>query len=136
MISILKNLPPFISGAICGLILFQSAIVAPSINNLLQPADASTYLRYIWPKFFIIISVLSIFSLLAIYSLNSNQSFAKIASILTLIFMLVCYFIIPSMNNARDSANDSLFFILHSVSIGLTIITLTLNLLLFIKWKF
>ena len=134
--SILKNLPPFISGAICGLILFQSVIVAPSINNLLQPADASTYLRYIWPKFFIIISVLSIFSLLAIYSLNSNQSFAKIASILTLIFMLVCYFIIPSMNNARDSANDSLFFILHSVSIGLTIITLTLNLLLFIKWKF
>ena len=136
MISILKNLPPFISGAICGLILFQSVIVAPSINNLLQPADASTYLRYIWPKFFIIISVLSIFSLIAIYSLNSNQSFAKIASILTLIFMLVCYFIIPSMNNARDSANDSLFFILHSVSIGLTIITLTLNLLLFIKWKF
>ncbi len=136
MISILKNLPPFISGAICGLILFQSVIVAPSINNLLQPADASTYLRYIWPKFFIIISVLSIFSLSAIYSLNSNQSFAKIASILTLIFMLVCYFIIPSMNNARDSANDSLFFILHSVSIGLTIITLTLNLLLFIKWKF
>ena len=57
MISILKNLPPFISGAICGLILFQSVIVAPSINNLLQPADASTYLRYIWPKFFIIISV-------------------------------------------------------------------------------
>ena len=136
MMSILKNLPPFISGAICGLILFQSVIVAPSINNLLQPADASTYLRYIWPKFFIIISVLSIFSLLAIYSLNSNQSFAKIASILTLIFMLVCYFIIPSMNNARDSANDSLFFILHSVSIGLTIITLILNLLLFIKWKF
>ena len=136
MISILKNLPPFISGAICGLILFQSAIVAPSINNLLQPADASTYLRYIWPKFFIIISVLSIFSLIAIYSLNSNQSFAKIASILTLIFMLVCYFIIPSMNNARDSANDSLFFILHSVSVGLTIITLTLNLLLFFKWKF
>ena len=136
MMSILKNLPPFISGAICGLILFQSVIVAPSINNLLQPADASTYLRYIWPKFFIIISVLSIFSLLAIYSLNSNQSFAKIASILTLIFMLVCYFIIPTMNNARDSANDSLFFILHSVSIGLTIITLILNLLLFIKWKF
>ena len=136
MISILKNLPPLISGAICGLILFQSVIVAPSINNLLQPADASTYLRYIWPKFFIIISVLSIFSLIAIYSLNSNQSFAKIASILTLIFMLVCYFIIPTMNNARDSANDSLFFILHSVSIGLTIITLTLNLLLFIKWKF
>ena len=136
MMSILKNLPPFISGAICGLILFQSVIVAPSINNLLQPADASTYLRYIWPKFFIIISVLSIFSILIIYSLNSNQSFAKIASILTLIFMLVCYFIIPTMNNARDSANDSLFFILHSVSIGLTIITLTLNLLLFIKWKF
>ena len=134
--SILKNLPPFISGAICGLILFQSVIVAPSINNLLQPADASTYLRYIWPKFFIIISVLSIFSILTIYSLNSNQSFAKIASILTLIFMLVCYLIIPTMNNARDSANDSLFFILHSVSIGLTIITLILNLLLFIKWKF
>ena len=136
MMSILKNLPPFISGAICGLILFQSVIVAPSINNLLQPADASTYLRYIWPKFFIIISVLSIFSVITIYSFNSNQSFAKIASILTLIFMLVCYIIIPTMNTARDSANDSLFFILHSVSIGLTIITLILNLLLFIKWKF
>ena len=136
MLSVLKNFPPFISGIICGLILFQSVVIAPSINNLLQPADASTYLRYIWPKFFIIISVLSIFSILIIYSLNSNQSFAKIASILTFIFMLVCYFIIPTMNNARDSANDSLFFILHSVSIGLTIISLILNLLLFFKWKF
>ncbi len=136
MLLFLKNISPFISAIICGLILFQSAIIAPSINNLLPAEHASTYLRYIWPKFFIIISVLTIFSLITIYILNSNQNFAKIVSLLSLIFMLICYFIIPVMNNARDSANDSLFFILHSISIGLTIITLVLNLLLFIKWKF
>ena len=136
MLLFLKNISPFISAIICGLILFQSAIIAPSINNLLPAEHASTYLRYIWPKFFIIISVLTIFSLITIYTLNSNQNFAKIVSLLSLFFMLICYFIIPVMNNARDSANDSLFFILHSISIGLTIITLVLNLLLFIKWKF
>ena len=136
MLLFLKNISPFISAIICGLILFQSAIIAPSINNLLPAEHASTYLRYIWPKFFIIISVLTIFSLITIYTLNSNQNFAKIVSLLSLIFMLICYYIIPVINNARDSANDSLFSILHSISIGLTIITLVLNLLLFIKWKF
>ena len=70
------------------------------------------------------------------YVFNSNQSTAKILSILSVLLMLICYFAIPYMNQAKDSLNESLFIILHSGSIILTVLTLLMNLSIFIFWKY
>ena len=56
----LKQLPYIISGFIVGIILFQSSLIAPAINNLTSPKEDSILLRYIWPKFFITIGSLSL----------------------------------------------------------------------------
>ena len=56
----LKQLPYIISGLIVGIILFQSSLIAPAINNLTSPKEDSILLRYIWPKFFITIGSLSL----------------------------------------------------------------------------
>ena len=53
----MKNLPLVFSAMIVGITLFQSALVAPAINKLINVEDASVFLRYIWPKFFIIIAI-------------------------------------------------------------------------------
>ena len=58
----MKNLPLIFSAVIVGIILFQSVLVAPSINKLINTIDASTFLRFIWPKFFIIIAIISLAS--------------------------------------------------------------------------
>ena len=136
MISILKNLPPFISGAICGLILFQSVIVAPSINNLLQPADASTYLRYIWPKFFIIIGSLSLFKFFLFKSNSQTSPILKYLSLSSFLFMSFCYFIIPTINEAKDFSNDQLWIKLHLATIIMTFIVFVFNLFTITSLKY
>ena len=132
----IKFLPLFLSGFISGIILYQSLMIAPSINKLLNNQDASLYLRYIWPKFFIIIGILSLLSFTCIFLFNSNQNAAKILSILSAFFMIISYVAIPYMNQAKDSLNESSFNILHSGSIILTIITLMMNLVVFFSWKY
>ncbi len=132
----IKFFPLVLSGFISGIIIYQSLLIAPSINKLLNNQDASLYLRYIWPKFFIIVGILSLLCFICISIFNSNQSTAKIFSIISALLMLICYFAIPYMNQAKDSLNESLFIILHSGSIILTVLTLLMNLSIFIFWKY
>ena len=129
MFQFLKVIPIILSGVIIGIILYQSLLIAPSINKLLSTQDASIYLRYVWPKFFIIIGAISLISWILILNFSPDQSTAKIISIISFILMIICYVLIPYMNSAKDSANDSFFIFLH------TPITSSLLCLLFILFN-
>ena len=130
----MKNLPLVFSAMIVGITLFQSALVAPAINKLINVEDASVFLRYIWPKFFIIIAVISLTSFI-ILVINSNQNLFKYISFISFVLMLVCYLITPMINEAKDSLNDQLWTVLHLSTIILTFITLIINTLTIIYWK-
>jgi hypothetical protein len=122
----MKNLPLVFSAIVVGITLFQSALIAPAINKLINVEDASDFLRYIWPKFFIIIAVISLASFLILH-INSNQSLFKYISFISFVLMLVCYLITPMINEAKDSLNDQLWTVLHLSTIILTFITLIIN---------
>ena len=130
----MRNLPLIFSSIIVGIILFQSALVAPAINKLINIEDASIFLRYIWPKFFLIIAVISLGSFIMI-QINSQQVLFKYLSFASFLLMLVCYLITPSINEAKDSLNDQLWTVLHLSTIILTLFTLILNFLIIIYWK-
>ncbi len=130
----MKNLPLVFSAMIVGITLFQSALVAPAINKLINAEVASVFLRYIWPKFFIIIAVISLASFI-ILIINSNQNLFKYISFISFVLMLVCYLITPMINEAKDSLNDQLWTVLHLSTIILTFITLIINTLTIIYWK-
>lgn len=132
----LKHLPLFITGIISGLIIYQSAMIAPSINKLLSTQDASSYLRFIWPKFFLIIAFLSIVGGIITQFSNPDQGFAKIIFIVSFALMLMCFFTVPFMNDARDFGKQNLFFILHAGSMIFTLTVLVINLLILIYWKY
>ena len=136
MFQFLKLIPIILSGVIIGIILYQSLLIAPSINKLLSAQDASIYLRYVWPKFFIIIGAISLISWILILNFSPDQSTAKIISIISFILMIICYVLIPYMNSAKDSANDSFFIFLHATSMILTLVTLLINIFLIVKWKY
>jgi len=136
MIQILKHIPLLISGVIAGIILYQSLMIAPSINKLLSTQDASLYLRFIWPKFFLIIALISLICGLILIYFNPDQNTAKIFSFVSFLLMVVCYLMIPFMNESKDSGNDTLFIILHAGSMILTLITLIINILLIVFWKY
>ncbi len=136
MFQFLKLMPIILSSVIIGIILYQSLLIAPSINKLLSAQDASIYLRYVWPKFFIIIGAISLISWILILNFSPDQSTAKIISIISFILMIICYVLIPYMNSAKDSANNSFFIFLHATSMILTLVTLLINIFLIVKWKY
>jgi len=130
----MKNLPLVFSAMIVGITLFQSSFIAPSINKLVNTEDASIFLRYIWPKFFIIIAVISLISFI-ILMINSNQNLFKYISFISFFLMLICYLITPMINEAKDALNDQLWSVLHASTIVLTLITLIINILTIVYWK-
>ncbi len=136
MIQLFKSIPLVISGSIIGIILFQSLMIAPSINKLLSSEDASLFLRFIWPKFFIIIAFMSLICGCIILYFNPDQNSAKIISFTGFVLMIICYVLIPFMNTAKDTGSDTLFIILHAGSMILTLVTLIINILLITTWKY
>ena len=132
---LIKNLPFLLSGIIVGIILFQSGLIAPAINKLVNSKDASSLLRFIWPKFFLLIGVISFISYLITLYYNTDQNLFKYFAFASFILMLICYLIIPSINEAKDTSNEQLWSILHLLTIALTLITLLINILFIFFWK-
>ena len=131
----INKVPFLISAIIIGLIIYQSGFIAPSINKIIDKDNASIYLRFIWPKFFLIIAFLSIVSFIVIYFLDENQLYPKYLSLGSFVLMILSYLLIPFINNARDSENNSLFFYLHLLSMIFTLITLIVNVLIIKFWN-
>lgn len=123
----MEHISLIISSAIASLILFQSLIVAPYINGLLKKEDASVFLRVIWPKFFVMIGTLGLLGFGA-EILNSEMLFSFFFLSGSLM-MLLCYLITASINKAKDNSKLSLWKLLHSLTIILTLAVLILNLL-------
>ena len=122
----IENIQILISGLICGVILFQTAIVAPSVFKILKPENAGPFLRSIFPKLFMFVAFLSSAGL--ILSLISGTDISIYVYAFSLIFMSICYFIVPMTNQARDSGDDKTFRNLHTISVVLTMLVLISNL--------
>ena len=132
----LKNLPYLNSGIIIGIILFQSIFIAPAINQLINTNEAAIFLRYIWPKFFIIIGFISIISLISVLKYKIQKSSLNIYIIISFLLMLSCFISVPFINNAKDVNNEFLWSILHMKTVLFTLITLILNILIVFRWNF
>ena len=124
----IKYFPLIISSVISSIILFQSFFIAPSINNLIDNKQASRFLRYVWPKFFLLISLFSMASIIVIHINNIKIEFSKLLYTLSFAFMLSCYLVTPLINKAKDNSQMRLWSILHISTISLTFSTLIMNL--------
>ena len=120
------NIQILISGLICGVILFQTVIIAPSVFKILKPENAGPFLRSIFPKLFMFVAFLSSAGL--ILSLISGTDISIYVYAFSLIFMSICYYIVPMTNQARDSGDDKTFRNLHTISVVLTMLVLISNL--------
>jgi len=124
------NFQILLSGLICGVIIFQTAIIAPSIFKVLSLDNAGPFLRLIFPKLFMFVAMLSLIGF--VLSLITSNTLGLIVFFSSLLFMLICYFIVPITNRARDEGNDNAFKRLHTVSVVLTMLVLLSNFL----WAF
>jgi hypothetical protein len=120
--------PIFISGVIVGMIFFQAGIIAPSLFKTISSTETGPFLRVIFPKLFLLVFTLAAVSAL-ILLIGDGSMIAKTVSIITSIFMSICYLIIPATNAAKDAGNKNTFNRLHRVSVAFTVIVLLLNII-------
>ena len=115
-----------LSGVIAGMILFQTAIVAPVVFTTLDAENASKFLRKIFPRFFMVIFILGI-SALIVSSVFLSIKGIVIAAV-TAISMIISYLVVPATNRARDEDRSAAFRRLHTLTVVLTLFTLLANL--------
>ena len=117
-----------LSGLSSGMILFQSAVVAPTVFTTLPEHVRGPFLRSMFPKLFKITSALGLlFSIVAF--LNAPKSLIVYAvGGTTCVAGLICNAIIPATNRAKDTGNHALFAKPHKVSVILTMSVLIINL--------
>ena len=124
----LFNLELIISGTICGIILLQTSVIAPSVFRYLDQSQTRDLLRAIFPKFFLFILILASLSLMVGILNNVKFDIQIIIASLTVALSILCYIIIPSTNEAKDNNNQKKFKFLHNVSVISTVIILITNL--------
>ena len=124
----LFNLELIISGIICGIILFQTSVIAPNVFKYLDQNQTRDLLRAIFPKFFLFIVLLAFLSFLVGMLNNVKIDIQTIIALITVFLSILCYIIIPFINEAKDKNNQKKFKFLHNVSVVSTVIILITNL--------
>ena len=126
----IEGLISVISSIIIGVILFQSLIIAPAVTKVINKKDSSKFLRLIWPKFFLIISCLSLINIFLSFQLNLESWAILYFNLSSFFIMFFCYLITPTINNFKDNSNEKIWSYLHFLTIILTIFTLILNVII------
>ncbi len=119
----------FFPGLIVGAILLQVAIVAPSMFRTLDIVNFGKAIRAIWPKFFAMIAILGILSLITVYLSDDLSIYHTLIAVVSVILAIICYGIIPATNRATDSDDKKTFKLLHRVSVSFTVILLIINII-------
>jgi len=117
----------YVPGAIAGIIIFQVAIIAPTLSKKLAANEFAKVIRGLWPKFFIFVAALSATSLAIMAFTGDGGNYHLAISGFTFLASSICYLIIPATNRAKDENNMKKFDMLHKLSVWLTITILLSN---------
>ena len=117
----------FMAGIICGFILFQSSVIAPTVFRVLDLADAGAFLRKVFPRFFMLIMASSVLMLILVALSGSSDKSRFMLPVANLVFSGVSYLVIPATNCAKDDGEEKKFKALHSLTVALTLLMLILN---------
>ena len=119
------NIINLLCGLVAGTIVFHSAIVAPTVFRTLGERDASVFLRTIFPKFFLFLTLINVVNVLL--ALIDGQFGVMVMAVISAVLMGIAYGIIPMTNRSRDEGLQQRFSQLHRVSVLLTVAVLSIN---------
>ena len=112
-----------------GVIIFFSAVVAPTVFKSLEEREAGVFLRAFFPKYYIFGIVLGVASvaLLMFMPISTILTYAIVAMTLLTVLGRMS---IPIINNARDSGDEDGFKKYHLISVMMNVITLIIGLVI------
>ena len=119
----------FFNLLIAGVIFCHLALTTPIIFKTLQEEEASRFLRAIFPRYYLLIFLLSLPALFILYFQDSILSWWLGFNLTA--HALVGLIGIPITNAAKDRGWDGLFAFSHGVSVYCTIVIFALSVIQF-----
>ena len=116
----------FLSGLISGIIMLQSFVIAPTVFNVFSETEARAFLRSIFPKFFLCIGLFSLISL-CLSLITKLEGWITVLGAFSLAAATASYLLVPTLNRFRDTDETSMFKILHTFIVILTLAILIGN---------
>ena len=113
-----------------GIIIFFSAVVAPTVFKSLGEREAGVFLRAFFPKYYNFGIFLGIIGLIYIYFMSEKDSLLLIMIAIMTILTISGKLMIPIINNARDSSNEKSFKTYHLISVLMNVVTLIFGVIL------
>jgi magnesium-transporting ATPase (P-type) len=105
---------------VLGIIFAQVLLTAPVVFKVLDDQNASNFLRRIFPRYYLLLFLITLIALLISYLFFSIIDIY--IALIAVSFSFLGYIIIPLTNIAKDRGWDSLFKGLHSLSVLNTVI--------------
>ena len=116
---------------VLGIIFAQVLLTAPVVFKVLDEANASKFLRKIFPRYYLLLFLITLLSLLISYLFF--QKIDIIAAVCAVAFSFIGYIIIPLTNTARDRGWDGLFKWLHNLSVFNTLVIMIIAIVQIIR---
>ena len=117
----------FFAGISTGIIIFQSVVVAPLVFSQLKDGSAGLFLRALFPRFFLALTLIA--ALMVVNSIVMQQTTSTLLSVTAMLAGVIAYLLIPATNRARDQGRNSAFKKLHLASVLLMLVIATVNFL-------
>ena len=112
-----------------GIMLFFSFVIAPTVHKFLPKKVSGSYIRKIFPIYYILNGFFALGSILAIAYLGVFNAIFYANIIILVLFIFSYFYLIPSINKIK-SKDTSKFKILHSGSVIINLIQVILLLLI------
>ena len=117
-----------VSGLVAGFILFQSAIIAPTVFTVVDKESRGPLLRKVFPKLFKVTAAMGVVLVVLAVISPVESVIGQVVGGITFLSGIVCNAMIPATNNAKDTGDEKKFAKLHRLSVLLTLTVLFVNL--------
>ncbi|MEM1174219.1 MAG: DUF4149 domain-containing protein [Pseudomonadota bacterium] len=120
-------------GSWMGAILFHSAVVAPTTFTRLPAEHAGTFLRGLFPRFFVfglICGGVMLAAVVALAALQQGRDWLLTGTLIMVVLEAVSLAMVPAINRARDEERKQAFGRLHGINVLLTLAILAIGLTL------
>jgi len=114
---------------IIGVILTHLILTTPAVFRSLDSESVSKFLRVIFPRYYLLLLILSLPILLALYFQDASSYFWLAANVS--FHAALGFLAIPLTNAAKDRGWDKLFSFTHGLSIYCTLVILILSIIQF-----
>ena len=128
----IEQISLYLVSVILGVMLFFSFVLAPVVFTTLDEINARKFIRRIFPYYYLSNLFLCVCALISIVILNNIDLYFYLVLVITILFIISNFLLMPLINKFRDNSEDKKFKYTHSISVLINFIQLIILIIILI----